>query len=663
MKYFVHLIIFFLSTVLCSPINSQHLYQKKQFSFISYDKVPTWKGVVCDWDKQKARVDLFDIARYKGHGNYVCFGLKTGLKYPQFKNRVRHPENRIYLPILLYDLRANPIIINKKVHTWALRLEHYDYTDSKKSMELVMIRLMQEVSIYIKSEGGNPNGGIALLAGGEAKLPNKSISKAVEAAGYSVLSLYELLNKVNTLEQSTISSSKITKKIPVEVLNKGVAVGYLNYIDAGSEEKAKSNFNQILVYEQLPYRVPIANGILTLCPQTPFSHINLLAKNRGSLNLSISGQSARNLLKKFEGKLVKVSVQKDGVFNYLSCVPITKNNALAFWKTQQKEKLQLIKPNSSLTSFSHFKNGNIKIQDVSYIGAKAANYARLQRLLPDKVKPGFAVPFYYYESVLRQSGADKLIAVFLREKSLLSGALIKQRLKAIRTKIQSGELSEQFFKELSFICSKNYIGKRVRLRSSTNCEDLPFFNGAGLYISKGFQEGSSRSIIQKKVLSVYASLWSESAFFERDFFGIDHKQVSMGILINEAFKDEYANGVALTFPKENNGISIHINTQIGEMAVTNPEGKERPENIYFRHQDSKWYVTKTKSSIGNIFVEAPLLTPLVKELKNACVLIEKHFRTSAPTTGTFGVDIEFKIMKEMGVFKLYIKQARLLHLE
>ena len=253
-----------------------------------------------------------------------------------------------------------------------------------------------------------------------------------------------------------------------------------------------------------------------------------------------------------------------------------------------------------------------------------------------------------------------LIQRLLKNKDDWSTAERKQALAAIRQKIGAATLKEHIFKELAIITTTYYKGKKLRLRSSTNCEDLPSFNGAGLYVSKGFWEGSERALIQKKLLEVYASLWLDRAFEEREFFGIEQEKVAMGILINEAFPDEYANGVALTLPHPTGSPTIHINTQYGELSVTNPTGTAQPEVLYFRHLDSKWYVTVSKSSVQNIFVDNAVLTPLVRQLQQASAQIDALLKHNLTDPENYGVDIEFKIMKEATGFKLYIKQARLL---
>ena len=96
---------------------------------------------------------------------------------------------------------------------------------------------------------------------------------------------------------------------------------------------------------------------------------------------------------------------------------------------------------------------------------------------------------------------------------------------------------------------------------------MPEFNGAGLYESKGFNSKNSDEKLKEKILTVYASLWSESAFLEREYFGIDHSKIGMAILIQEAFQKEAANGVIVTTLTKDNKIQIIVKAQIGRAHV------------------------------------------------------------------------------------------------
>ena len=105
-----------------------------------------------------------------------------------------------------------------------------------------------------------------------------------------------------------------------------------------------------------------------------------------------------------------------------------------------------------------------------------------------------------------------------------------------------------------------------RYRSSTNNEDLPGFNGAGLYDSKTqHPEETEEDGISKSLKQVYASLWNFWAFTERDFHHIDHVTAAMGVLVHPNYLDELLNGVAVSFdPVTDRDGSYYVNSQIGE---------------------------------------------------------------------------------------------------
>ena len=82
-------------------------------------------------------------------------------------------------------------------------------------------------------------------------------------------------------------------------------------------------------------------------------------------------------------------------------------------------------------------------------------------------------------------------------------------------------------------------GQSLRYRSSTNNEDLPGFNGAGLYDSKTQNPDETvEDGIDKSLKGVFASLWTFRAFTERDFHRIDHTVAAMGVLVHPNYSNE-----------------------------------------------------------------------------------------------------------------------------
>ncbi len=75
----------------------------------------------------------------------------------------------------------------------------------------------------------------------------------------------------------------------VAVYNEGLAAGRLRLISPDGDELTDATDTDILIMENVPDWLPPASALLTSAPQTPLAHVNLLARNRGIPNASISG--------------------------------------------------------------------------------------------------------------------------------------------------------------------------------------------------------------------------------------------------------------------------------------------------------------------------------------------------------------------------------------
>lgn len=479
--------------------------------------------------------------------------------------------------------------------------------------------------------------GAIILAKNKTVFPNTEIKEEVNQAGFPSLSLSEFKRKCGT------------KKI--EILNQVETIGYLKYVK--KNEKIDVSKNDILIYKVTPKRIPPVRGIITLQPQTPLSHINILAKNRKTLNISIESLKAIPNLENNIGYLTKIEFKNGNV--YLS--KTSEKEAKKLW-TKQKKIVEIPSTNQKIKTLIDLKK--IEYTKTTIIGSKASNYAQLKSLIPNNVKEGFAIPFYYYHQVMQESNIKELMKEL---NSLNERDTINKVLYQIRRHIKKSVIDTNLLNQLKQLIETKYNKQKIRLRSSTNCEDLPDFNGAGLYISKGFKYESPKNRyhtiqrrLEKKILEVYASLWSELAFWEREFYLIDHEKAAMAILINPAFTNEYANGVAITIPSKEEDYSISINSQSGENSVTNPDIEDLPEHIFFSSKNSDKYQLRSKSNINPVF-EFENQEKLL-ELKKCIARVHQEFTKNHPS---YGIDIEYKLMKEGNSIKLYIKQARLLN--
>ncbi|HTM20292.1 MAG TPA: PEP/pyruvate-binding domain-containing protein, partial [Kofleriaceae bacterium] len=195
----------------------------------------------------------------------------------------------------------------------------------------------------------------------------------------------------------------------------------------------------------------------------------------------------------------------------------------------------------------------------------------------------------------------------------------------------------------------------LRFRSSTNAEDLENFNGAGLYTSAGANLVDGEQALEDAVKVVWASAWNYQAFVERDWYRVDHTRVYMGVLVHPALEGELANGVALTI-NEFTPLrpAFYINSQIGEISVTNPTGQAVPEQIlYYTWYEEPEYEVITRSSLTG---GQPVLTEAqLDELASYLEAIHIHFNEVDPEAGNVPMDVEWKLAPDGHPV---IKQAR-----
>jgi hypothetical protein len=122
-----------------------------------------------------------------------------------------------------------------------------------------------------------------------------------------------------------------------------------------------------------------------------------------------------------------------------------------------------------------------------------------------------------------------------------------------------------------------YARAGLFVRSSTNAEDLPGFNGAGLYDTVPNVQGPDN--VLKAVLQVWGSIWNFNAYEEREFYGMKHEQVYPGVLIMVGVNADGA-GVLITrnpFDAADQN-RVYINARRG-LGIGVVDGQHIPEQI------------------------------------------------------------------------------------
>lgn len=491
-----------------------------------------------------------------------------------------------------------------------------------------------------------------------------------------------------------------------KVMNPGEAVGQLVYLsveDVKSESpkyKSLTPFS-IPVFAELPLDMSVVAGAITLKQQNLLSHVQLKSRARGTPNLDISeleGGLSNKLFQPFpDGSWVRMVLGAD---QSIVLEPSTEAQATAFYEKKKRPAVKLV---YDLAATSIYRTEELGFADFVRVGSKAANYGELARLLntADRtvVRPGFGVPFAYYQEFIDSNPRIKAaIEGILRDPLMKRVARVSYReakLKALQDMMVSPEavVSEKLVDELLARFEQFRFGglpRQMKLRSSTNSEDLPDFNGAGLYTSKSYKpvnkEGREKKVDKKReslkeaLREVWASVWNLRAFDERAYFQIPHADVRMGVQVNPSFPAEGADGVVVTKNMSGDprytGYGVYIEVQRGDThSVANPEPGVKPQKILVlvdpaQPLNTSAYDVKVlqNSNIADDMVTIlPHDNPVpvmkdseIKDLAYQSLKAHQHFKAKfGPENADFALDLEFKVdAQDTNVPQVYIKQAR-----
>jgi hypothetical protein len=466
-----------------------------------------------------------------------------------------------------------------------------------------------------------------------------------------------------------IQSDDIYKGRQFVSLNKGGAFGYLKKVDIKDFEKYSFDKHDIVILNGLPNQLPVVSGVLTVPFQTPLCHISLLCQNRGTPNATYRKAWTDAVIMKLENKLVYYEVSAD---TFLIRTAGTEE-AGAFWKKAEDRKPIQLSVDTSKRQLMNMQDLGFK--NVSLVGGKAANFAELTKIRVDK-KPlpipegAFAIPFYFYYQHLQSNNIIASLDSILNNPVVLNDAkTLDSKLKQIRATIKDAPLNKEFLNAvIKRMQSNGDEFVNYRFRSSTNAEDVKGFNGAGLYDSKTGSLTDPAKPVEKAIKAVWASLWDERAFAERQYFKIDPHSVAMGILVHRAFGEELSNGVAITkHLYRENYPAYTINVQVGEISVVTPPDSVTCDEAIIGLGEVTGSQDVEVEYIGrsNLSKDKAVLTnEQIALLARYLTAIKEHFFYKAekgiPKGITdfwnYGLDVEFKIDAHTG--HLYIKQAR-----
>jgi hypothetical protein len=451
-----------------------------------------------------------------------------------------------------------------------------------------------------------------------------------------------------------ILQSDIAAEQAYQALNIARGLGRIHIIPK-LDDHVEIGSNEILVLDEVPVQLPPIAGIITSQPSTPLSHINLLAKGWGIPNAYI--KNAKELLKQYDGWWVSFETLREKY-----TIKRADMNQLREYQRRQAERLDVMKPRFNLSESRLLSLAQQRSRSSLAFGGKSANLGEvLNARLPGIVVPnGFTIPFYYYDEFVTQNKLDDTIFGLLNnQKFVHDPAYRREQLVQLRQKIESADFDPELRKLVLEKVAREYAGKGLFVRSSSNSEDLPNFSGAGLYTTVPNVRGEQELI--DAIRKVWASLWNFEAYEARERAGVDHSKIFMAVLLQEGINSE-SSGVMIStdpFDTDNKG-AIYISAKRG-LGIKVVEGQRIAEQIIFRPRTNAVQVL-TRSAEDSLLTfdekggvkEVPitgdrvvLTDDVIRRLVRAATGIKRVF-------GGREQDIEWAYMKG----QIYIVQAR-----
>jgi hypothetical protein len=472
---------------------------------------------------------------------------------------------------------------------------------------------------------------------------------------FAKVQFHPLCDKQETSVVKTLDSNRIilTRDLAANLkylaLNKGDAVGYIKFVTKADYESGKVLLgpSDIAVFDQVPNDIGLVAAVITQELQTALSHVNVKSINRGTVNIFLKDVES---LRALNGKPVSLVATEEGISKPTVLAESQADELIKqFWDKRRhplKDKPRsVIDPKLEgklLDLSSYYKKLPTKSQHqhlIQTVGAKAANLALVKFIVKSRglnveVPDTFGLPFNVFQSYFKtaQPGLDasqpqRILSVEQRVTELLnSGDLLNPDkmhrietvspiLDEVRNVMMKAKLPDNIIQALKHAIMEDqnspiHISKiaRLRLRSSTNSEDMEGFTGAGLYDSDGvnfykkldgggYDQTKPRAWekieedLREVMPRLFSGIYNDRAFMERELFGVLgplHQLIKGGLAIHSAYPlkgfggqiEEHANGVVITTdlfrsgPNSADYPKTFLNFQHYDLAVTNPPSAE-----------------------------------------------------------------------------------------
>lgn len=484
--------------------------------------------------------------------------------------------------------------------------------------------------------------------------------------------------------------------VTYEAYTRGVGFGTVRLLDLQGLEAADAvagfGFQDILVLDEAPADIErVIAGAVTGTRQGELSHLNIRSAGRGTPNCY--QRDAHASLGEWEGKLVRMECGADALTVSLA----DPAEAATWWEELQPDPIELDPPDLTVTAFTGLLEAPTDTLEEratthSRYGGKGSQLAALYQRIPAQYQlAGFLTPFAFYDAFVRDNtwpvdvDGVEMELTYRQTQELwasdpafgLDPAYRKERLDALDEHMKTANVDPDLVEALidEIVTVFGDTTTTVRFRSSSNAEDSLAFTGAGLYASTsvcaadsldGDEVGPSlcdpdqpqERTVERGLRKVWRSLWGSRAFEERAWFGMEHLDAGMAVLVNTRSKDELAQAVVFTGnPTAPGDDRFLVNAQVGELSVVAPAPGEVVEKDVVT-LDASGEVTLIERVRASNQTGSPVLTDdELTEMTELAWQIREDFPVDDPAAvgSTILIDSEWKILSDG---RMIIKQAR-----
>ena len=359
-------------------------------------------------------------------------------------------------------------------------------------------------------------------------------------------------------------------------LNPGLARGVL-HVEPDLSTLASFRPDGIYVLPETVSDLPPVAGILTAGEGNPLSHVQLLARNLGIPNVTVSAERIRDLAA-HDGEDVVLAVSRSGLVEidawddrWIEVFEADTGGAVLI--RPDLEKLDLsVRRFVPLDDLRAGDSGRV-------VGPKAAKLGELRHHYPGRVSRGVAIPFGLFRQAALERPRpghdgtvwDWMTASYVELEKLPEGSPGRaEATEAFRAElyetILATPLDEDFRSGLRAALDEAFDGETppgLFVRSDTNVEDLAGFTGAGLNLTLPNVVGFDALLAA--IPRVWASPFTARAFGWRQSHMTDPEHVYTSILLLESVASDKS-GVLVTQDIDTGDlgvVSVAVNEGLG----------------------------------------------------------------------------------------------------